>query len=120
ALLLFLPVPWNVAGFMVAVLLGIGEATLWHRTVRGQRAAVGADTLIGREAIVVTPCRPEGQVRIDAEIWSAQCPAGADEGERVQVVGRRRLQLVVAPAGGAGAPGGGQPSRDGEQASPRG
>src|SRR5262249_8239705 len=72
----------------------------WNRTVRHKPAVVGAQTLIGREAVVLSPCRPEGQVRLDGEIWQARCGAGADPGDTVRVVGRGGLPLVVAPAGG--------------------
>ena len=64
ALLLFLPSPWNLVGFAVAGLLGLVELFLWNRTVRGRRKQVGAGTLIGRTATVVSPFSPEGQVRL--------------------------------------------------------
>jgi membrane protein implicated in regulation of membrane protease activity len=64
-LALFLaPSPWNVIGFALGLVLWIGELLLWHRTVRHRRVRVGTETLIGRRAEVVTPCRPEGQVRL--------------------------------------------------------
>jgi membrane-bound serine protease (ClpP class) len=56
---------------------------------------VGAQTLIGREATVISPCRPEGQVRLDGEIWQARCAAGADPGDTVRVTARDGLLLVV-------------------------
>ena len=94
-LLLFLPHPWNIVGFTACLILGLGELFLWNRTVRGRRAAVGSSTLIGREATVLTACRPDGQVRLNGEIWEARCAAGADAGETVRVVGRKRLTLLV-------------------------
>ena len=103
-LLLVLPHPWNVIGAAVAVVLGIGELAFWNRTVRGRRRVVGAETLIGREAVVVEPCTPEGRVRIDAETWAALCEEGASTGATVQVVGRRGLQLLVTPIAAARTP----------------
>lgn len=94
-LLLVLHHPWNIVGFAVCLVLFLGEGYLWNRTVRGRRATVGAQTLIGKEGRVVSPCRPKGQVRLNGEIWEARCTAGADPGERVRVVGRDRLTLVV-------------------------
>jgi membrane protein implicated in regulation of membrane protease activity len=41
------------------------------------------------------PCRPEGQVQLDGEIWQARCADGAEEGDSVRVVARDRLVLVV-------------------------
>ena len=94
-LLLVLPSPWSLVGFAVGLVCFGGEVGFWHRRVRGRRAAVGVQTLIGESATVVSPCRPTGQVRVGGEIWAAHCELGADRGETVAVVGRRRLTLIV-------------------------
>ena len=96
-LLFILPDPWDVVGFTVALVLAIGELFFWQRTVRDRRRVVGAETLIGRQAVVVEPCRPNGRVRIDAETWSAQSERAAATGDLVEVVGRRGLRLLVTP-----------------------
>jgi membrane-bound serine protease (ClpP class) len=44
---------------------------------------------------VLSACRPDGQVRLNGEIWDARCTGGAAEGETVRVVGRRGLTLLV-------------------------
>lgn len=98
ALLLLLPSPWSFVGFFVVFGLWLVELLLWNRTVKHRRKAVGAQTLIGREAIVSAPCRPIGQVRLDGEIWAARCNAGASPGDRVRVIGRERLMLLVEAA----------------------
>jgi membrane protein implicated in regulation of membrane protease activity len=95
ALLLVLPWPWNVVGFGVCFILFVGEIFFWNTRVRGQRAQVGAQTLIGQTATVVADCHPDGQVRIAGEIWHARCTDGADEGDAVTVVARAKLTLVV-------------------------
>ena len=97
-LLLLLPTPWNVVGFIVVLPLWVLELFGWNRTVKHRRKAVGAQTLIGKDAVVSTPCRPVGQVRLDGEIWEARCDAGASVGDRVRVIGRERLTLVVEAA----------------------
>jgi len=97
ALLLILPSPWNLVAFLVLLPLWVLELFGWNRTTRRHRKAVGAETLIGREAVVSEPCRPVGQVRLDGEIWEARCEAGASTGDRVRVTGRQRLTLVVEP-----------------------
>jgi membrane-bound serine protease (ClpP class) len=94
-LLLVLNSPWNIVGFGTCFVLFIGELLFWNRTVRRKPAAVGAHTMVGREATVISPCRPEGQVQIDGEIWQARCAVGADPGDRVRVTGREQLVLVV-------------------------
>src|SRR5258706_437601 len=70
-------------------------------TVKRNRKAVGAETLIGREAVVITPCRPTGQVQLDGEIWEATCEAGAGDGDRVRITGRDGLTLTVVLAAAA-------------------
>jgi membrane protein implicated in regulation of membrane protease activity len=96
-LLVVLPWPWNLVGFVGSLTVFVGEILFWNRKVRGQGKAVGAQTLIGQEALVVSPCRPDGQVRILGEIWAARCGAGAEAGETVTVVGREGLSLLVEP-----------------------
>jgi membrane protein implicated in regulation of membrane protease activity len=98
ALLLVLPSPWNVIAFLVLVPLWVLELVGWSRTVKHRKRVVGAQTLIGRDAIVIASCRPRGQVRLDGEIWEARCDGEAMVGDRVGVVGRDGLTLVVRPA----------------------
>ena len=95
ALLLILSSPWNLIAFLVLLPLWVLELFGWNRTTKRHRKALGAQTLIGREAVVSEPCRPVGQVRLDGEIWEARCEAGASTGDRVRVTGRERLTLIV-------------------------
>ena|SRR6516225_1194048 len=94
-LLLLLPSPWNQVGFVVCLVLFLGEVYFWHRRVRGNRKVVGAHTLIGAQGTPVSVCRPDGQVRVRGEIWAARCDDGADPGDPVTVVGRDELTLIV-------------------------
>lgn len=96
-LLLVLPSPWGLIGCAVSLALFFGEVVFWNRTVKHRRAGVGAETLLGATGTALSSCRPEGQVRISGEIWEARCPAGADSGQTVTVIGRDRLTLVVEP-----------------------
>jgi membrane-bound serine protease (ClpP class) len=65
------------------------------RISRRHRVKVGAETLIGSEADVITACLPDGQVRLQGELWKARCREGAEPGERVRVVARDNLTLLV-------------------------
>jgi membrane-bound ClpP family serine protease len=94
-LLVVLPSPWGFVGFGIALVCFGGEVLFWQRKVRGRRAVVGADTMIGEVGTVVSACRPTGQVRVLGEIWAAQCELGAGAGDTVTVVGRRNLTLIV-------------------------
>jgi membrane-bound serine protease (ClpP class) len=95
-LLLLLSSPWNVIAVAVLVPLWVLELLGWNRSLKNRRRAVGAETLIGREALVTTACRPDGQVRLDGELWEARCEEGASTGETVTVAGRDSLTLLVA------------------------
>jgi len=96
ALLLVLPTPWNLVGFVGGLVVFGGEIVFWNRTVRRRRPTAGAETLIGKTGTVVAECRPGGQVRVDGEIWEARCEKGADRGDGIVVIGREGLTLVVA------------------------
>lgn len=97
AALVFVPSPWGFVLVTVAAVLELAETVFWIRFSRRRRIQVGAETLIGAEAVVTEACRPLGQVRLGGELWQARCEAGADRGERVRVVGRSDLILVVEP-----------------------
>jgi membrane protein implicated in regulation of membrane protease activity len=89
--------PWSVLVVVGALFLEVGEIFGWMWYTRRRSAQVGAETLIGARAVVLTACRPRGQVRVQGEIWDAVCEAGAGVGERVRVTARDGLTLVVEP-----------------------
>jgi membrane-bound serine protease (ClpP class) len=90
--------PWGLVAVVGAIFLEVGEVFFWFWYSRRRRVQVGAETLIGLEGVVVTPCRPRGQVRLQGELWDARCDAGAAAGARVTVVGREGLTLAVEAA----------------------
>jgi membrane protein implicated in regulation of membrane protease activity len=93
--LLFLNWPWNVAVVVAAAVcepIGITVAIRWTRHRRSQ---VGAQTLIGARATVVTALAPIGQVRLGGEIWQARCEGEARIGDTVLVTGVDGLTLEV-------------------------
>jgi membrane protein implicated in regulation of membrane protease activity len=95
ALLLLAPSPWDVVGFVAGLVLFGFEVAFWNRRVRGHRKMVGTETLIGRQATVVSACRPDGQVRVGGEVWAARCAGGASVGDTVTVGSVDGLTLVV-------------------------
>lgn len=94
-LLILVPWPWNVLAFVGGLVAFGVEVGFWNRKVRHKRVRVGVETLIGRTATVVSPCRPKGQVRLGGELWEARCDGGADRGDEIVVTGRSGLELVV-------------------------
>ncbi len=93
--LFVVPMPWGLVLVGVAAIVEIGESYVWMRISRRHRIKVGAETLIGSDAEVVSACRPDGQVRLQGELWAARCREGAAPGERVRVVARDDLTLLV-------------------------
>ena len=91
----FLGGAWDYAAVAGGAAVEVGEAALWWRWTHRRRPVVGAEALIGLEALVVSPCRPLGRVRLQGELWSARCDAEADTGERVRVTGLDGLTLLV-------------------------
>jgi membrane protein implicated in regulation of membrane protease activity len=89
--------PWDVLVVVGALVLEVGEIFFWFWYSRRRRVQVGAETLIGRPGVVITACRPLGQVRTDGEIWAARCSSGADVGTAVTIEGRDGLTLLVRP-----------------------
>jgi membrane-bound ClpP family serine protease len=96
-----LPVEYAVPVVIVGAIVEVGETFFWVWYSRRRRAQVGAETLIGELAEVVTRCAPLGQVRLQGEIWRARCEEGAERGEQVRVTALDELTLVVerAPSG---------------------
>jgi membrane-bound serine protease (ClpP class) len=98
ALALFVPSPWDLVVLACGVVLEVGEIVWGLRLARRWRARTGAEAMIGMRAEVATPCRPTGTVRVNGELWEAECALGADVGAMVTVQRFEGLTLVVAPA----------------------
>jgi membrane protein implicated in regulation of membrane protease activity len=88
-----------VAVLLVACVLEAGELLFlrrWSRRIdRRQPAKSPDEQLVGLTGEVVTPCRPDGQVRVRGELWAATCEAGADAGTRVRVESVDELTVRV-------------------------
>jgi membrane protein implicated in regulation of membrane protease activity len=101
--LFVLPYPWGIVAVVVSIGVEVGEAWFWIWLSRRRRSVVGAEALVGATAVVVTPCRPEGQVRIAGELWRAVCRAGADVGDVVRIERVEGLTLIVTQEAAAAA-----------------
>src|SRR5215218_3032928 len=90
-----LPPHWGLVVIVAGVTVEVAEAWFWIRLSRRRRAVTGAEGLIGRTALVVEPCRPDGRVRVHGELWQAHCPRGAEVGQSVRVRSVEDLVLHV-------------------------
>jgi membrane-bound serine protease (ClpP class) len=92
-----LPSPWGVVAVLGAAAIDVVEVTFFARWSKRRRAAVGAETLVGRTGVVVRALAPGGQVRLDGEIWEATATGEVAPGVEVAVTGRDGLVLEVEP-----------------------
>lgn len=90
--------PWNWIAVGAGATWELAETVVLVRWSQRRRAAVGAETLIGRRATVVAECMPDGQVRVAGELWRARCRGGASPGDEVVVLAIDGLTLDVEPA----------------------
>jgi membrane protein implicated in regulation of membrane protease activity len=85
AAIFWLPSPWGYVAVAGAAVYEVAEFAFLVWYSRRRRATTGAEALPGSVGIVVTPCRPLGQIRLAGELWGARCEEGADAGENVVV-----------------------------------
>jgi membrane-bound serine protease (ClpP class) len=92
-----LPSPWGFVVVAVALVIDVVEIAvgLWY--AKRRRAMVGTDALVGVTGIAVGELLPDGQVKVNGEIWRARCEAGCDAGTPVVVRAVAGLTLEVEP-----------------------
>ena len=96
--ILVLEEPWTWVVVLAGATFELGEAAFLISWSKRRKAVVGAETLIGRTAVVAADCMPVGQVRIGGELWQARCGPGAEIGDEVVVTALDGLTLVVEPS----------------------
>lgn len=75
-----------------------GVAVTRALQLRRRKATTGEEGLVGEEAEVTAPLAPEGQVKLQGELWQARLRDGegpVTPGERVVVEGLKGLTLIV-------------------------
>ncbi len=103
AAIFWLPTGWGIVVVAVATVVEFAEVGFWFWFSRRRGAVTGAEALPGSRGIVVAACRPEGQVRVDGELWRALCEEGADPGDEI-VVERLETGLLLVVTKAAKAP----------------
>ena len=94
----FLPEPWGLIAVGVAAVIDIAETLVFMWWSKRRKPSVGIGSLVGKAGVAVSELWPEGQVKVDGEIWRARCDGGCDAGTRVVVRSIDGLTLVVDPA----------------------
>jgi membrane-bound serine protease (ClpP class) len=92
-----LPSPWGWVAIIVAAAIDIVETAFFVRWSKRRRAVVGAETLVGRRAVVVRALAPRGQVKLDGEVWEARAQYDVLPGDEVVVTSVDGLVLEVEP-----------------------
>ena len=92
-----LPSPWGWVAVLAAAAIDVAETAFFVRWSKRRRATVGAETLIGRSAVVVRALAPQGQVKLDGEVWQARASVELLAGDEVVVTAIEGLVLAVEP-----------------------
>ena len=94
----YLRISWSV------ILLMVGVSALFFGTVvtlavRSQlrKPATGSEGMIGETGVAMGDFTGKGKVFVVGELWDAECSLPLRKGEKVTVVERREMTLVVRP-----------------------
>lgn len=93
--LIFLPWPWSLALIAAVAIFELGLMTLGVRYTRRRRASVGVETLVGTTGEAITTLAPDGQIRLNGEIWEAHSTRAHVPGDTVRVRAVHGLTLEV-------------------------
>jgi len=93
-----LPSPWGVIVVVTALAIDLVEVGVGVWYSKRRRSKVGTETLVGATGVALADLRPDGQVKVDGEIWRARCDAGCDAGTTIVIRAVDGLTLEVEPA----------------------
>ena len=94
----FLPSPWGIVLVVVAAVVDLIEVGIGLWWSRRRKATVGGEALVGAIGVAIEDLWPEGQVKVNGELWRAHCEGGCDAGTSVVVRRLDGLTLEVEPA----------------------
>ena len=96
--LFVLPSPWGVIAVVIGLTIDLVEVGVGIWYSKRRKAKVGPSALVGLTGVALDELGPEGQVRVNGEIWRARCAAGCEAGASVVVRAVDGLTLEVEPA----------------------
>lgn len=92
-----LPSPWGVITVLVALTIDLVEVGVGIWYSKRRKAKVGASALVGLRGVALDALAPDGQVKVNGEIWRAHCDVGCAAGTPVLVRAVDGLTLEVEP-----------------------
>lgn len=94
----YLRISWGVILTMVG-LTAVFFGTVVTLAVRSQlrQPATGSEGMIGETGVAVADFTGKGKVFVVGELWDAECPLPLRKGDKVTVVERKEMTLVVKP-----------------------
>jgi membrane protein implicated in regulation of membrane protease activity len=93
-----LPQPWGLVAVALGATIDVIETFVFMWWSKRRRPKVGIGALVGMVGVAISELWPEGQVKVNGEIWRARCAGGCDAGTKVVVRSVDGLTLVVDPA----------------------
>ncbi len=92
-----LPAPWGLIAVVVAGAIDVAETFVFMWWSKRRRPSVGVNALVGKAGVATSELWPEGQVKVEGEIWRARCEGGCSVGTKIVVRAVDGLTLVVDP-----------------------
>jgi membrane-bound serine protease (ClpP class) len=93
--LIFLSWPWSVAVIVAAACIEAALIVTGRHYAIHRRPAVGVETLVGKTAEAITALDPDGQVRVNGEIWRGHAENAVAAGATVRIRAVHELTLEV-------------------------
>jgi membrane-bound serine protease (ClpP class) len=93
-----LPSPWGLVAVVCALMVDLVEVGVGIWYSKRRRAKVGASALVGLTGVALDVLRPDGQVKVNGEIWRATCVDGCEAGAPIVIRAVDGLTLEVEPA----------------------
>lgn len=91
----FLEGTWRVVVIVALLASDVVEIAIWLRW-RKKRAITGAEAMIGMPGVALTDLAPEGQVKVQGQIWKATSDEPLESGDPIEVRRVDGLRLRVA------------------------
>ena len=91
----FLEGTWRIVVIVGLLLSDVVEIAIWLKW-RKRKAITGAEAMVGMSGVALSDLSPEGQVKVQGQIWKAVADENLEQGQTVEVTEVEGLRLRVA------------------------